>query len=104
MLTKLGDVNLLDYHLVRAVGSMCPHLTHVVFNIKGADLENDPDYDSDNAVDSETIGDSESAEIESNLTVSLNEWPKVGKFIASFILFFITKRKILSYLYLASDY
>ena len=80
MLTKLDDVNLLfkNYHLLRAVGSMCPHLKHVVFITKGAHLENDADYDSDNADYSDTIGDSESTIIESNLTFSLKKWPKVS--------------------------
>lgn len=89
MLTKLDDVNLLNYHLVRTVGSMCQHLKHVVFNTKGA---NSPDYNFNEYAEFDTAGwasNSDFTGIESNLTVSLNNWSKVSK---TYCIFYVKKK------------
>ena len=85
LLTKLDYVDLLNYNLLRAVGAMCPHLKHVVFNARRYDLKQDTDSDSDDSVHSETSDDSETpTEIESNLTACFNNWPKVSKICCTF--------------------
>ncbi len=87
LLTKLDDVDLLDDDLLRAIGSICPNLKHVVFKAKDDDLENDPDLSehysggSEDEIDPTPFldDDADTTEVESPLTVLLNRWPKVSK-------------------------